>query len=282
MENHQTHEEQVVTNQLQMQPTVEANPTPNIAGDLQNVRRYLSGALTAAAILSATGSAHAEDHKSPPTHEKAPQVARVVRSHAEPEDIVIADHKNAEKPHESHLKHNTIKLGAIGSLDKHPAFGSEVTWSYMPNLDESKKLHFTVTPIDFFVAQHHLHYEGKGEGEGGVKTAPKYFLGAMAGLTYMFNKHLELEVEVGGGATAIPYYQNFEGGKFEGLKYQLAPVVKSDIQLDFIVNPHFRTYIAYSPEYVLTPIPHTMLENNEIEKKTHFSNIFSIGVGTEF
>ena len=279
MENLHTQEAPIVTNQLQTPPPTEAAAQ----GEFQNLKRYLTGALAAAAILSTDGTANAEDHKSTPALEKAPQIARVERSQVEPGDTVDkAGHEDPKKPHESHLKHNTLKLGAIGSLDKHPSFGSEVTWSYMPNLDESRKLHFTVTPIDFFVAQHHLHYEGKGEGEGGVKTAPKYFLGAMAGLTYMFNKHLELEVEVGGGATAIPYYKNFDGNKFEGLSYQFAPVIKSDIQLDFVVNPHFRAYIAYSPEFVATKIPHAMAANNEVEKAVHFSNIFAAGIGTEF
>jgi hypothetical protein len=39
--------------------------------------------------------------------------------------------------------------------------------------------------------------------------------------------------------------------------------------------------VAYSPEFVPTPIPHAM-KGDEVEKKIHLSHIVAIGVGTEF
>lgn len=261
-------------------------PNPDLQGhqptekNIFKSMRNVTSALATAAILATATQAHAEDPKKD-THASAPKIARLGGKPSEDAGVVKAEASKPAPSEDSHLKHHTLKMGAIGSIAKHPSFGTEFSWSYMPNLDESKPLHFTVTPIDFFVAQHHLEYEGKSEGTGGIVTAPKYFLGSMAGVTYMFNKHLEFEVEVGGGATAIPYYRKMTNNEPKDLKYQLAPVIKADVQMDFVVNPHFRTYIAYSPEFVPTPIPHAM-KDDEVEKKIHLSHIVAIGLGTEF
>jgi hypothetical protein len=277
MEN-QHHDEQNETRIQGQNPESQAPQSPEKS--IFNSMRGLTGALAAAAILGTATQAHAEDKKNE-THTTAPKIARLGGKPSDDAGVMKIDATKPAHDDDNHMKHHTLKLGAIGSISKHPAFGTEFSWSYMPNLDASKPFHFTVTPIDFFAAQHHLEYEGKTEGTGGIVTAPKYFLGSMAGVTYMFNKHLELEVEVGGGAMAVPYFGKMTNNEPKDLKYQLAPVVKADIQMDFVLNPHFRTYVAYSPEFVPTPIPHAM-KGDEVEKKIHLSHIVAIGVGTEF
>lgn len=254
------------------------------ANHFEGLRKYLAGALAAAAIISESNPAHGDEPKKDPQvqQDKIVKVARIGGNPSETGDSIVkpVPQKN-EKPHESHLKHHTIKVGAIGSIDEHPSFGTEVSWSYMPNLDENSKLHLTITPIDFFAAQHHLEYEGKGEVPGGIKTEPKYFVGSMAGFVYNITPHVELEFEIGGGMAAIPYYKRFENNAFQNFSYQLAPVLKADLQMDFVVNPHFRTYLAYSPEYVPMPIPHA-IKDDKIETAPHLSHVVAVGIGTEF
>lgn len=242
----------------------------------QHVRSYLTGALAAASILTAAPGALADDAKQD-TKNVGPRVARI-GSRPPLTDSGVKKESDGSKPHESHLKHNTLKLGSIMAVGPHPTFGTEVTWSYMPNIDETKKLHFTITPVDFFVAQHHTEY--KIGHEEGVKTSPKYFIGSLVGMTYIFNKHLELEVEAGGGMAAIPSY-SLINKELSGMKYEFAPVIKADLQLDIVFNDHFRTYIAYSPELIPKPITHAVTEEG-VERKPHLAHIIAVGVGTEF
>lgn len=242
-------------------------------------RKGLLTALTAISIFSGAPDAFA-DESGKPTAKNAPKIAKIEGS---------VDHQDKDHPtpnhaenhdHDLELKHHVVKAGSILTIGKQPTSGFEATYSWMPSVNPADKLHFILTPIDLMVTQHHLEIENHGHHSG--VTRPKFFIGGLAGLTYIFNQYLELESSLGGGAAFIPY-AGLNNGEPMGHHYQVTPVLKMDTQLDVIFDHthHFGAYFGYAPEIALTSVPHAITPEG-VQRKTHMEHILAFGLRKDF
>jgi hypothetical protein len=242
-------------------------------------RKGLLTALTALSIFSGAPDAFA-DESGKPTAKNAPKIAKIEGS---------VDHQDKDHPAPNHaehhdldleLRHHVVKAGSILAIGKQPTSGFEATYSWMPSVNPDDKLHFILTPIDLMVTQHHLEIENHGHHES--ITRPKFFIGGLAGLAYIFNQYLELESSLGGGAAFIPY-AGLNNGEAMGHHYQLTPVLKMDTQLNVIFDHthHFGAYVGYAPEIALTPVPHAITPEG-VQRKTHMEHILALGLRKDF
>jgi len=255
--------------------------TPAQSATSRFVNEYRKGLLTALTALSILGGAQdafADDSQKSPT-KTAPKVARIEGKDGNHQDVVRPV-KTEEQPNlkekKEELKHHTFKAGTILGIAKHPSGGFEGTYSWTPSVDPSSKLHFVLTPVDFMVSQHHLQMEETGHHS--TATRPRFFVGSLVGFSYLFNKFLEFEAGVGGGAAFIPYGSIGNGQNY----YQPTPVLKIDTQLDVIFDHinHVGAYIGYSPELNIGA-PHLTTKEG-VEKKTVIEHIMSLGLRKDF
>jgi hypothetical protein len=181
------------------------------------------------------------------------------------------------EPHEQKHDHHVIKTGVVVGVGQHPVGGVETSYQWLPSVDESKKFHLVITPINFAAAQHQLEFDF---GRSDRITSMQYFTGSMAGLTYSLNKYVEFEAEAGGGVLFIPSYRP-ENDQLQRDGFEIVPAVKMDMQIDILLSKTFRTYLGYSPELTLIPVPHAITEHGA-EKKYHLAHYAGFGLGADF